>query len=84
MRVSGGSHNSIAEGPIPVAAGIGLRFAHHGVVLQQRPPVAWFEVHAENYPGGGAARAVLEQVRADYPQSLHGVGLSLGMCRGTR
>ena len=76
--MSGNPANVGAHGPIPAAAGIGLRFPHHGQVLQQRPPVAWFEVHAENYLGGGAARRVLERVRADYPLSLHGVGLSLG------
>jgi uncharacterized protein (UPF0276 family) len=76
--VSGNPANASAQGPIPAAAGIGLRFPHHGHVLQQRPQVAWFEVHAENYLGGGSVRRVLERVRDDYPLSLHGVGLSLG------
>jgi uncharacterized protein len=76
--VSGNPANASGHGPIPAAAGIGLRFPHHGHVLQQRPQVAWFEVHAENYLGGGGARRVLERIRADYPLSLHGVGLSLG------
>lgn len=65
-------------GPIPAAAGIGLRFPHHAQVVQTRPAVAWFEIHAENYFGGGSVRRVLEAVRRDYPLSLHGVGLSLG------
>jgi uncharacterized protein len=77
-RANEGAVPSAAHGPIPAAAGIGLRFVHHDHVLQQRPQVAWFEVHAENYLGGGAARRVLERVTADYPLSLHGVGLSLG------
>jgi uncharacterized protein len=76
--VSGTPHEASDSGPIPAAAGIGLRFPHHDQVLQQRPRVAWFEVHAENYFGGGAARRVLASVRRDYPLSLHGVGLSLG------
>jgi len=76
--VSGTTHDASDSGPIPAAAGIGLRFPHHDQVLQQRPRVAWFEVHAENYFGGGAARRVLASVRRDYPLSLHGVGLSLG------
>jgi uncharacterized protein (UPF0276 family) len=67
---------------IPAAAGIGLRFPHHEHVLQQQPAVAWFEVHAENYFGGGSARRVLDRVRRDYPLSLHGVGLSLGSAEG--
>ena len=64
---------------LPRAAGIGLRSPHVGIVLAQRPPVPWFEVHSENYfADGGLALAALERIRADYPVSLHGVGLSLG------
>jgi uncharacterized protein (UPF0276 family) len=59
-------------------AGIGLRAPHLGAVLATRPAVAWFEVHAENYMGGGPALRVLLDIRRDYPISLHGVGLSLG------
>jgi hypothetical protein len=59
-------------------AGIGLRFAHHREVVQSRPAVAWFEVHSENYLGGGPTPAILDEVRRHYPISLHGVGLSLG------
>lgn len=66
----------------PLGAGIGLRAAHHDAVVAHRPPVGWFEVHAENYMGGGAARAVLRQVRRDWPVALHGVGLSLGSVGG--
>ncbi|MGA2564153.1 MAG: DUF692 domain-containing protein [Steroidobacteraceae bacterium] len=68
--------------PIPAAAGIGLRFAHHEVVSATRPAVPWFEVHAENYFGYGKVRHILESVRRDYPLSLHGVGLSLGSADG--
>jgi Uncharacterized protein conserved in bacteria len=65
--------------PIPAAAGIGLRAPHIERVLAERPPVPWFEVHSENYfAGGGAMHTALERIRADYPLSLHGVGLSLG------
>ena len=42
----------------------------------------WFEVHAENYFGGGPVRRTLDAVRRDYPLSLHGVGLSLGSADG--
>jgi uncharacterized protein (UPF0276 family) len=59
-------------------AGIGLRAPHVAEVIATRPGVAWLEVHAENYMGGGAARRALERVRRDYPVALHGVGLSLG------
>lgn len=68
--------------PIPAAAGIGLRFPHHEHVTGSRPAVAWFEVHAENYFGGGKVRRILETVRRDYPLALHGVGLSLGSAEG--
>ena len=41
--------------------------------------MAWVEVHSENYFGaGGRPRHFLERIRAHYPVSLHGVGLSLG------
>jgi len=58
--------------------GIGLRARHIEEVLDARAPVPWFEVHAENYMGGGMARRALDKIRRSYPISLHGVGLSLG------
>jgi len=65
--------------PIPARAGIGLRTPHLRQVLESRPAVPWFEVHSENYfAPAGAAVAMLDAVRRDYPLSLHGVGLSLG------
>jgi uncharacterized protein (UPF0276 family) len=64
---------------LPLRAGIGLRAPHLLQVRQQRPPVAWFEVHSENYfATGGPSLAALEEVREHYPISLHGVGMSLG------
>jgi hypothetical protein len=67
---------------IPAAAGIGLRFPHQRDVLEDRPPVAWLEVHSENYMGGGTPLMLLDAIRRDYPVSLHGVGLSLGSAEG--
>jgi len=58
--------------------GIGLRAAHIAEVIATHPEIAWVEVHAENYMGGGGALRQLEAVRDHYPVSLHGVGLSLG------
>jgi hypothetical protein len=66
------------RGPLPAQAGIGLRFPHHRAVIETHPSVPWFEVHTENYLGGGTSLDCLEQIRRDYPISLHGVGLSLG------
>jgi hypothetical protein len=51
-------------------------------VLATRPAAGWFEVHPENYMGGGRALRDLEAVRRDYPVALHGVGLSLGSAEG--
>jgi uncharacterized protein (UPF0276 family) len=64
---------------LPDAAGVGLRAPHVRHVLDACPPVPWLEVHSENYfADGGPALAALDRIRADYPLSLHGVGLSLG------
>jgi uncharacterized protein len=65
-------------GALPGHAGVGLRAPHVDEVMATRPPVAFFEVHPENYMGGGPALAGLERVRRDYALSLHGIGLSLG------
>jgi hypothetical protein len=62
--------------------GIGLRSPHVQQVEAQRPAIPWLEVHAENYMGGGPAVRSLERLRADYPLSVHGVGLSLGSAEG--
>ena len=70
------------RGSIPAAVGIGLRFPHHRAVLDERPAVAWLEVHPENYMGGGGPLRYLDAIRRDYPLSLHGVGLSLGSADG--
>lgn len=51
-------------------------------MLEDKPPVAWFEVHSENYMGGGTPLRYLDAIRRDYPLSLHGVGLSLGSADG--
>ena len=67
---------------IPAKAGVGLRFRHHREVLESHPAAAWFEVHTENYMGGGSAPAYLGAIRRDYPLSLHGTGLSLGSAEG--
>ena len=63
--------------------GIGLRAPHYRQFLEQRPRVDWLEVHTENFIGqSGFDWHVLQQLRRDYPFSLHGVGLGLGSARG--
>lgn len=65
----------------PARVGIGLRAPHYRQLLERRPDVAFLEAHSENFFGdGGEALAWLERLRALYPLSLHGVGLSLGSC----
>lgn len=66
-----------------LTAGIGWRHPHTADLLEQRPALAFIEVHSENFFGaGGAALAVLARARAHYPVSLHGVGLALGSAAG--
>src|SRR5688572_31918422 len=72
-----------APGPIPACAGIGFRAVHQHALVTERPAVGWIEAHTENYfhESGPAGRA-LERARANYPLSLHGVGLGLGSADG--
>ena len=56
---------SAERSPIPAYTGIGLRFPHHRVVAESRPDIAWFEVHTENYMGGGTPLGYLETIRDD-------------------
>ncbi len=70
-----------AARPIPAEAGIGLRLPHHAFVRAERPDVAWLEVHPENYMTPALA-GELAGFAADYPISLHAVGLSLGSACG--
>lgn len=65
--------------PMPARAGIGLRAEHHAAIIDSRPDVGWLEAHSENYfASGGASHRALDALRAHYPVSLHGVGLSVG------
>jgi uncharacterized protein len=60
-------------------AGVGLKLVHAAQILSERPRMACFEIHAENYMvEGGPRLAALDSIRASYPLSLHGVALSLG------
>jgi uncharacterized protein len=68
-----------AHAPDATHAGIGLRAPHYAEIARRKPRLAFLEVHSENFFGeGGPPLAWLERFRADYPLSLHGVGLSLG------
>ena len=70
------------RGVVPARAGVGLKAEHYRVVVETRPDVGFFEIHAENYMGaGGPPHRYLSAVREHYPLSLHGVGLSIGADR---
>lgn len=58
---------------------MGLKPQHTKEVVETRPDVGFFEVHAENYMvDGGPFHHWLSRVREAYPLSIHGVGLSIG------
>lgn len=66
-------------GPIPAAAGIGLRGPHHSEFISESPKAAWLEAHSENFfAPDSIALGALESIRENYAVSLHGVGLSIG------
>ncbi|MEJ1965529.1 MAG: DUF692 domain-containing protein [Gammaproteobacteria bacterium] len=63
-------------------AGVSLKPQHVSDILDTRPQIGFFEVHAENYMGaGGPPHRHLTAIRERYPLSIHGVGLSLGGAR---
>jgi len=64
---------------LPLRAGVSFKPEHFEAIRASRRRVGFFEIHAENYMGdGGPPHRRLETLRADYPLSLHGVGLSIG------
>ncbi|WP_258052299.1 DUF692 domain-containing protein [Mesorhizobium sp. INR15] len=64
---------------LPSRAGLSLKPEHYTHILEQRPDIGFFEVHAENYMGaGGPPHRFLEAIAEHYALSLHGVGLSIG------
>jgi uncharacterized protein len=68
-----------AASALPDRSGVGLKPEHIDAILRDRPTLGFFEIHAENYMGdGGPPHRRLEAIRALYPLSLHGVGLSIG------
>src|SRR5262245_57890716 len=61
------------------AAGVGLKHEHANDIFAGPRRVDFFEIHAENYMGaGGPPHHLLHRICADYPLSIHGVGLSIG------
>lgn len=63
--------------------GVALKTRHYQQFLDKKPRLDWLEVHTENYINqGGLDLHVLQELRKDYPFSLHCVGLGLGSARG--
>jgi uncharacterized protein len=59
--------------------GVGLRNVHFHFILDNSPPVDWFEIISENFmDSGGRPRYVLDQIAERYPIVMHGVSLSIG------
>ncbi|KEO61324.1 DUF692 domain-containing protein [Thioclava indica] len=64
---------------LPAKTGLGFKPEHFPAVIETKPDLGFFEVHAENYMNaGGMPHAMLERLRVDYAISVHGVGLSIG------
>jgi uncharacterized protein len=76
------SHPNVRRAPplmTTSSAGVSLKPQHYQTILQERPSIAFFEVHAENYMcAGGPPHRYLSAIRESYPLSVHGVGLSIG------
>lgn len=72
--------NADAAAPfLPRRAGVGLKPEHFADILDGRPDIGFFEIHAENYfVDGGPFHHYLTRIRERYPLSVHGVGLSIG------
>ncbi|MCA1972890.1 MAG: DUF692 domain-containing protein [Caenispirillum sp.] len=74
-----GPRTGPAGGLAMAGTGIGAKARHFADLAAARPPLAFLEVHAENYMGaGGPPHRWLDVLRESYPLSIHGVGLSLG------
>lgn len=73
------SHQIDSPVMLAIAAGAGLKPEYAEDIFGQPRQVDFFEIHAENYMGhGGPPHDLLRRIRADYPLSIHGVGLSIG------
>jgi uncharacterized protein (UPF0276 family) len=66
----------------PNTAGVGLRLAHLAELVATRPRCGWLEAHPENFLANPHATELLVELAADYPISLHTVGISVGSARG--
>jgi len=59
--------------------GLGLRTDYYESILEDNPPVDWFEILSENYMvKGGKPLYYLDAIRERYPIVMHGVSMSIG------
>ncbi|MCV6596890.1 MAG: DUF692 domain-containing protein [Mangrovicoccus sp.] len=64
---------------LPNRPGVGFKPQHFDALMRDPGPVAWIEIHAENYMGaGGRPLAQLHALSERFAISVHGVGLSIG------
>ncbi len=64
---------------LPNSVGVGYKAQHFSEIMDAPGPIAWLEVHAENYMGdGGRPIAQLKALADRFDISVHGVGLSIG------
>jgi uncharacterized protein (UPF0276 family) len=71
--------HSFCSGMPAHAVGAVLKPEHADDIFEGARRADFFEIHAENYMGaGGPPHRLLQRIRADYPLSIHGVGLSIG------
>jgi len=62
-----------------LSAGASFKPEHFAAISAAPQPLGFFEVHAENYMGGGGIpHAQLGFLREHYALSVHGVGLNIG------
>ena len=60
-------------------AGVGLRRRYHQQIIDEHPPVRWFEILTENYLNrGGIVRRELLEIAEHYPVCTHGIAMSIG------
>jgi len=59
--------------------GLGLRPEYFQLIVDEHPPVDWFEILSENYMvAGGKPLYFLDTIAEQYPLVMHGVSMSLG------
>lgn len=62
---------------LPAGIGLGFRFQHASMILQNKPKTPWFEVIADDLLLSSGRQRVIEKLREHYPIALHAVGLNI-------